>query len=59
MAINYDVLETTFNEEWYQHYFECKYCQSSFMTDNKPHYCPHCGHEIKTISQGNVYITEA
>lgn len=52
----YDVEDSNYNEEWYQHYYTCKHCGESFMVDcEKPNFCPNCGHEIDCIKCGMVY----
>lgn len=54
----YDVEDSNYNEEWYQHYYTCRHCGVSFMVDNeKPYFCPNCGHKIETIKCGSVYIS--
>lgn len=49
------VEQTTFDEEWYQPYFECDSCGQLFMCDAlEPNFCPGCGKKIKGIKCGLI-----
>lgn len=51
----YDVEDSNYDEEWYQHYYTCRHCGESFMIASlSPSYCPNCGHEIYAIKSGNM-----
>ena len=53
----YDVEDSNYDEEWYQHYYTCRYCGESFMTESQfPAYCPECGHKIQSIKIGKTII---
>lgn len=54
----YDVEESTYDEEFYQHYYTCRYCDVDFMVSHGvPHYCPVCGHKIERIKKGLLYLS--
>ena len=56
---DYDVEDSNYNEEWYQHYYTCRHCNAYFMLDyGNPHFCPNCGHKIETIKCGEAYISD-
>ena len=58
MGIIFDVEDSNYDEEWYQHYYACKHCNAYFMVDfGFPKFCPICGHKIKTIKCGQTYIS--
>ena len=55
----YDVEDSDYDEEWYQHYYECRHCNEQFMTaSDPPLYCPACGHKIQSIKIGNAIVSE-
>lgn len=55
----YDVEDSDYAEEWYQHYYTCRHCGESFMIfSDLPLYCPGCGHKIQSIKKGIMIISD-
>lgn len=55
----YDVEDSNYCEEWYQHYYTCNHCGEYFMVGlPRPFYCPACGIKIQSIKIGKTIISD-
>ena len=52
-----DAIMSTYKEEWYSYYFSCIHCGNSFISTERPRYCPSCGHTINMIKQGKIIVS--
>ena len=48
------VILSGYCEEWYQEYLTCQKCDTEFMTEKEPTFCPYCGSKIIGHRKGSM-----